>query len=85
VHWGLEKCDGALRLIEIFEDDLFVYIVLEFQKMGSLLGQIMQRQMFTEKETKVIMTQLLLAVDFMHQKNIIHRDIKLDNVLINDI
>jgi len=45
----------------------------------------MQRQNFSEKETKVIMTQLLLAVDFMHQKNIIHRDLKLDNVLINDI
>jgi hypothetical protein len=43
VHWGLEKCDGTLRLIEIFEDDLFVYIVLEFQKMGSLLEQIMKR------------------------------------------
>ena len=38
VHWTPEKCDGALRLLEIFEDDLFVYIVLEYQKMGSLLG-----------------------------------------------
>lgn len=30
VHWALEKCDGALRLIELFEDDAFVYIVLEY-------------------------------------------------------
>ena len=32
VHWILEKCDGAIKLIELFEDENFVYIVLEYQK-----------------------------------------------------
>lgn len=39
--------------------------------------------MFDERQAKVIMEQLLLVVDYMHQKNIIHRDLKLDNVLVN--
>ena len=56
VHWELEKCDGALRLLEIFEDDFYIYMVLEYQSMGSLLNQIMIKTRFNEKETKIIMS-----------------------------
>ncbi len=38
-----------------------------------------------EQTTRVIMEQMLLALDFFHKKKIIHRDVKLDNILITKI
>jgi calcium/calmodulin-dependent protein kinase I len=40
---------------------------------------------FTEIEVRVIMEQLLLALDFFQKKKIVHRDIKPDNILIKSI
>lgn len=37
VHWTLESCNSAVRLLSLFEDDQSVYIVLEFQQKGSLM------------------------------------------------
>ena len=37
VHWALEDCEGILQLRELYEDDSFVYIVLDYQRGGSLL------------------------------------------------
>ena len=66
VHWALSKCDAVLQMLELFEDSQLVYIVLEYQSQGTLLQQIMKKQSFDEKQSKVIMEQLLLAVDYMH-------------------
>lgn len=30
VHWGLEKCDGVIKVLELFEDDQFVYMIIEY-------------------------------------------------------
>jgi serine/threonine protein kinase len=38
-----------------------------------------------EEALLTILEQILLAVDFMHKRGIIHRDLKLDNILINRI
>lgn len=37
VHWALESCDGITKLLEIFEDEAYVFMVLEYQKQGTLL------------------------------------------------
>jgi serine/threonine protein kinase len=81
----LSQCEGVLKLQEIYIDSLFVYIVLDYQREGSILGKIIGDTQFTQSQIRVIMTQLLLTVNFMHKANIVHRDLKLENILINQI
>ena len=49
------------------------------------MSKILGRTEFKEDQTRNIMTQLLLAIDYFHKSHVIHRDIKLDNILINKI
>jgi hypothetical protein len=55
VHWCLEECEGILKLIEIYEDNMFIYLVLEYQRHGSLLGKMTQTQIIDEQKSKLIM------------------------------
>ena len=42
-------------------------------------GFLLVKSLFTEEETRIIMKQLLSAVEFIHQHHYIHRDIKVNN------
>ncbi len=74
-----------MGLREIYEDDEFICLVLDFQEGGSLMDHLENNASNSESEIKIIIEQLLLAVDFLHQNEIIHRDLKPDNILINKI
>ncbi len=65
-----EKRDGVFLVFEYCEHD-----------MARLLDS--RPNLFTESEVKRLMVQLLSALDFLHSKYIIHRDIKLSNLLYN--
>ena len=74
-----------LRLLKIYEDELNVYLVLEYQPKGTLLNMIEDNQQISEQTTRVIMEQLLLTLDFFQKHKVIHSDIKLDNILVSEI
>lgn len=48
---------------------------------GTLMDRILKYGRLSEEETKVIIFQLLQAVNYIHSNNIIHGDITLDNVM----
>ncbi|CAC5396028.1 PLK2 [Mytilus coruscus] len=67
-----------------FEDDENVYIVLENCPRKSLVHMLKQRKVLTEPEVRCHLKQLVEAVKYVHNQNIIHRDLKLGNMLLND-
>lgn len=61
-----------------------VAIVMEYAKNGELFEYVRRRQRIPETLTKKFMFQIFLAVDNMHANGIVHRDLKLENILLDE-
>lgn len=73
---------NIMRVFELMEDDNNYYIISEFISGGNLLDKLKEVGQLNEQQTAVIIRQVLMAVNYMHQtKKITHRDIKLENIL----
>jgi calcium-dependent protein kinase len=70
-----------VRLYETFEDATTVQLVLELCGGGELFHAITKVKRFPERETAIIMDQMLRAVHYMHTLHICHRDLKPENFL----
>ena len=55
---------------------------MEFLHGGDLMSLLMKRDVFTEDETRFYLSEMVVAIESIHNMNCIHRDIKPDNVLI---
>lgn len=62
-----------MRIFELLEDDLHYYIVSELLTGGELYERIIKLKYFRERDAAFIVYQVLLALNYMHNKNIIHR------------
>mmetsp|Transcript_9347 Transcript_9347/g.21078 ORF Transcript_9347/g.21078 Transcript_9347/m.21078 type:complete len:877 (+) Transcript_9347:289-2919(+) len=66
-----------------FEDKVNCYILLEICHNHSMNEMIKRRKSLTEEETRLLMMQMVDAVRFMHDSNVIHRDLKLGNLFLS--
>ena len=70
------------QIYDYFETDTHILIVMEYI-CGDLLGFMRKRSKITESTAKIIFKQIIKGLQYIHKKKIVHRDIKLDNVLID--
>ncbi|CAJ1944533.1 unnamed protein product [Cylindrotheca closterium] len=79
---------SIIRLYDVFRFPDKLHLVLEEMKGGDVLHRIAEKEVYTEAEARDTCTYFFEAVRYCHRKNIAHRDIKLDNLLLvekNDI
>jgi serine/threonine kinase 38 len=70
-------------LICSFQDDDFLYLVMEYLPGGDMMRWLIDRDIFTEEEAKFYIAELILSVDSIHQLEYVHRDLKPDNILLS--
>ncbi|OWF49833.1 calcium/calmodulin-dependent protein kinase type IV-like isoform X2 [Mizuhopecten yessoensis] len=76
---------NLIRLKEVFETPTKLQLVLALAKGGELFDSIETRGTYTEKEAAHIMRDILEAVQYMHKNGVTHRNIKPENLLLEDL
>ena len=75
--------NSIVRILETIETENYILIIMENISGGDLLSFVKKRTKLNEKTARIIFKQLINSIKFIHSKGIIHRDIKLDNILID--
>ena len=65
----------------LFQNDLRLYFVMPFVRGGELYKIFQSQKRFKEKTVIFYAAQMTLAIGYLHQKGIVHRDLKLENIL----
>lgn len=74
---------NVVKIYETFETPKFYMITMEYISCGDLLSYVRKRTKLNEVIAKFIYKQIINGIRYIHSKNVIHRDIKLDNILID--
>lgn len=81
VQSATEGCPFLVECFSIFQNKNCIFFVMEYVAGGDLMFHI-QKGPFTLDQVAFLASQILLALEFLHSKNIVYRDLKLDNVLL---
>ena len=73
----------VVKIYETIETEKHIIIVMELCAGGDLLNYVRKRRKLKEPYAKVIFKQIIDGLCYIHSKYIAHRDIKLDNILLD--
>lgn len=68
----------------LFQSETRLYFVMPFVRGGELYKVFQAEKRFTEETVKFYTVQIILAVGELHKKGIMHRDLKLENILVDE-
>ena len=83
LHRSVSDHPSILQMIEAFEDNRNIYLVLELCTGGDLFDWLVDAGHFTERQAAGLMRQILSGVTHLHTNSVAHRDLKPENFLFS--
>ncbi|KAF7327527.1 Non-specific serine/threonine protein kinase [Mycena kentingensis (nom. inval.)] len=77
------KHPNIVRLYDVIETDKYIGIIIEYASGGELFDFILAHRYLRERDASKLFSQLISGVWYIHQKKIVHRDLKLENLLLD--
>lgn len=72
-----------VRLVYAFQTFDQLFIVSEFCPGGDMRSLLVNKKKFSEAEARLYLAEIIIAIEELHKHGVIHRDIKLDNILLD--
>ena len=74
---------NIVRIHEMLETERYIGIVMECASGGELFDFILKNKFLSDAPAKALFAQLISGVGYLHKKGIVHRDLKLENLLLD--
>ena len=73
---------SIIKQYEVYENDLYIHIVLEYLRGGELFRQLRNKGLYSEKDAALMFKLILEALEYCHERNVVHRDLKPENLIL---
>lgn len=74
---------NIVRLIDMVETERYIGIILEYASGGELFDYILNHRYLKDQSARRLFSQLVSGVGYLHKQGIVHRDLKLENLLLD--
>lgn len=84
IHRRLSKIghENVIQMMKMIETPKFYSLVMEYADGGDLFDELKEQEKFSRKDAHSYFKQLIKGLKFIHEQGIVHRDIKLENLLL---
>ncbi|KAH8360199.1 hypothetical protein KR093_011347, partial [Drosophila rubida] len=74
---------NIVRLFQVIESERTLYLIMEYASRGELFDHLVKNGRIRERDARLIFRQLVSAIQYCHSKFVVHRDLKAENLLLD--
>eukprot|EP01135_Chromosphaera_perkinsii_P007374 Nk52_evm22s805 gene=Nk52_evmTU22s805 len=75
---------NVIKLYQVIQTEGEIYIIMQYAEGGEMIDHIASKKTLGEDEARIFFRQIVSAMDHCHKSGVIHRDLKLENILLDD-